>query len=96
MFFLPDTPRWYYARNRIEEGDAALAQIYDEDINSDAVQETRTHILTAIQIELEANATLEWSHFLALGFVDKTRLSIVRRLIICFWLPMVGASCPNM
>lgn len=89
VFFLPDTPRWYYARNKIDQGDAALVQIYGEDIDSEAVQETKRHIMTAIEIELEANATLHWQHFLTMGIVDRTQLKIIRRLIICFWLPFV-------
>lgn len=92
MFFLPDTPRWYYARNRIEEGDAALSQLNDEDINSEAVQETKNQIMNAINIELEANESISWQQFLTMGFVDTTRLKIVRRLIICFWLPMVSSE----
>ena len=92
MWFLPDTPRWYYARNRHEEGDATLAQLYDEDVNSAAVQETKRHILTAIEIELEANSMIRLRDFLALGVVDKTKLKIIRRLMICFWLPMVSQT----
>lgn len=34
MYFLPDTPRWYYARNRWEEGDAVLAQLNDSTVDS--------------------------------------------------------------
>jgi len=90
MFFLPDTPRWYYARNRVEEGDAALAQLYDEDIDSPAVQETKRNIMAAIEIELEANSSISWHQFLTLGIVDNTKLKIIRRLVICFWLPMVS------
>jgi hypothetical protein len=89
MYFLPDTPRWYYARNRIDEGDRALCRLYDEDISAPAVAETKRQIMTAIEIELEANASISWRQFLTLGIVDHTRLKIIRRLIICFWLPMV-------
>lgn len=94
MYFLPDTPRWYYARNRLDEGDAALCRLYDEDLSSEAVSETKRQIMTAIEIELEANASISCRQFLTMGFVDQTRLKIIRRLVICFWLPMVRArSC---
>ncbi|KAF7192842.1 Sugar transporter STL1 [Pseudocercospora fuligena] len=89
MLFLPDTPRWYYARNRWEEGDTALAQLHDTDINDPRVQRTRSEILAAIEAELEANASLDWKQFLTMGIVDKTRMKIIRRLCMCFWLPMI-------
>ena len=89
MYFLPDTPRWYYARNRHEEGDAVLAQLNDTDVSSEKVQYTRREILQAIEVELEANASLRWKDFLTMGIVDKTRLKIIRRICICFWLPMI-------
>ena len=92
MWFLPDTPRWYYARGRIDEGDAALAQLADEDIDSPSVQETKKHIMTAIEIEGEANASINWKMFLTFGIIDETQLKTIRRLMICFWLPMVSTE----
>ena len=89
MYFLPDTPRWYYARNRYEEGDAVLAKLNDLDIDSEKVPQARRDILTSIEAELEANASLKWKHFLAMGIVDKTRIKIIRRLCMCLWLPMI-------
>jgi MFS family permease len=89
MFFLPDTPRWYYARNRWEEGDAVLAQLHDTHVGDERVQSTRREILAAIEAELEANASLDWKAFLTMGFVDKSRMKIVRRICMCFWLPMI-------
>lgn len=89
MWFLPDTPRWYYARNRWEEGDAVLAQLNDAPVDSDSVQRTRGEILAAIEAELEANSSLHWKQFLTMGVVDTTRMKIIKRLCICFWLPMI-------
>jgi hypothetical protein len=89
MYFLPDTPRWYYARNRWEEGDAVLAQLNDADVSSEQVQQTRREILLSIEAELEANSSLHWKDFLTMGIVDKTRMKIIRRLVMCFWLPMI-------
>jgi len=86
---LLDTPRWYYARNRWEEGDAVLALLNDAPVDSENVQRTRREILAAIEAELEANSSLHWTQFLTSGIVDNTRLKIVRRLCICFWLPMI-------
>ena len=89
MYFLPDTPRWYYARNRWEEGDQILARLNDSEIDDSKVQQTRREILAAIEAELEANASLHWKDFLTMGMVDKTRMKIIRRICMCFWLPMI-------
>lgn len=89
MFFLPDTPRWYYARNRHAEGDAVLARLNDSEIDSDKVQIARQEILLAIEAELEASASLHWKQFITMGIVDETPMKIIRRLCICFWLPMI-------
>ena len=89
MWFLPDTPRWYYARGRNEEGDRVLARLNDLPIESPQVQQSRQEILLAIEAELEANASLHWKQFLTLGVVDRTPMKIIRRLCICFWLPMI-------
>lgn len=85
----PDTPRWYYARNRFEEGDAILARLNETDVDHAKVQDTRREILANIEAELEANSSLKWRDFLTSGIVDKTRMKIIRRLCMCFWLPMI-------
>ncbi|KAK3622728.1 hypothetical protein LTR56_022021 [Elasticomyces elasticus] len=102
MYFLPDTPRWYYARKvsfgeniRWDEGDAALAQLNDSEVHSEKVQNTRREILAAIEAELEANASLNWKQFVTMGENidcgqgEPGRLKVVRRLVMCFWLPMI-------
>lgn len=48
--------------------------------------------MAAIEVELEANASLPWKQFLGLGFIDHAKLKIVRRLVICFWLPVVSRT----
>jgi hypothetical protein len=89
MWFLPDTPRWYFARNRPDEGDAVLSQLYDCPVDSPKVQQTKREILAAIDAELEANESLHWKQFITLGVIDKTPMKIIRRIMICFWLPMI-------
>lgn len=88
MWFLPDTPRILYAKNRFEVGDAVLAQLNDAPINSEKVQSTKREIMLAIDSELEAAHSLHWSQFLTFGIIDRTPIKIIRRLCICFWLPM--------
>lgn len=90
MWFLPDTPRWYYAKKRYEEGDLVLSQLYDEDINSKSVQETRRQILEIIESQTKASESLHWTMFLTSGIIDRTRMKIIRRLCMCFWIPMIG------
>lgn len=90
MLFLPDTPRWYYARGRIAEGDAVLARLHDAPSTDDPrVQQTKQEILVAIEVELEASASLHWTQFLTMGLIDRSPLKIARRLCICFWLPFI-------
>lgn len=89
MYFMPDTPRWYYARNRPEQGDDALCRLTDLDVQSPKVQQTRREIMLAIEAEEEARTSLRWMSFLSMGVLDKTPLRIVRRLVICFWLPFI-------
>jgi sugar porter (SP) family MFS transporter len=89
MFFLPDTPRYYYAKNRHAEGDAALERLNDAPVESEQVQRTKREILMAIEAEEEAKSSLHWKMFLTSGVVDRTPMKIIRRLCICFWLPMI-------
>ena len=89
MFFLPDTPRILYAKSRIDEGDAALTQLNDLPLEHEKVQRTKREIMTVIETELEAAQSLHWTQFLTMGVIDRTPMKIIRRLCICFWLPMI-------
>lgn len=89
MFFLPDTPRYYYAKNRHAEGDDALERLNDAPIESESVQRIKQEILFAIEAEDEAASSLHWKQFLTSGIIDHTPMRIIRRLCICFWLPMI-------
>jgi hypothetical protein len=53
MFFLPDTPRWYYAKGRIEEGDSIVMRLHDRPFEDPAVQAMRDEILASIKLEDE-------------------------------------------
>jgi hypothetical protein len=66
-----------------------LALLNDTPVDSEKVQNTRREILAAIEAELEANSSLHWKQFLTMGIVDNTRMKIIRRLCMCFWLPMI-------
>ncbi|KAF1984626.1 general substrate transporter [Aulographum hederae CBS 113979] len=51
MLLLPDTPRWYYAKGRISEGDEVICNLYDADNDDSRVQEMKQSILASIQLE---------------------------------------------
>jgi hypothetical protein len=89
MLFLPDTPRILYAKNRIEEADDALCRLNDAPLDSEQVQRMRREIFAVIDAELEAAESLHWTQFLTSGIIDRTPMKIIRRLCICFWLPMI-------
>ena len=48
---LPDTPRWYYAKGMIEEGNAVLARLHDLPITDPVVGATRSEILASLELE---------------------------------------------
>ncbi|KAJ5683450.1 Major facilitator superfamily domain general substrate transporter [Penicillium macrosclerotiorum] len=80
MFLLPDTPRWYYARNRLDEGDEILARLHDRPISDLAVQEMRQSIILSIQHEAEVTKRIS-----LLDLVwDRTNLRVGRRIRISF------------
>ncbi|KAK4048331.1 hypothetical protein OIV83_004853 [Microbotryomycetes sp. JL201] len=75
----PDTPRWYYAVGRSEEGDRTLERIWDRPITDPDVLAEKRGILAAI--ELEQNA----QHPRLMDYIyDRTELKTARRLVICF------------
>lgn len=91
MWFLPDTPRRYYARGRPELGDDALCSLSNLPLDDPKIQRTRQEIFMAMEAEEEveeeeAKSSLNWTQFLTSGITDKTPLRIVRRHCICFWL----------
>ena len=51
MFLLPDTPRWYYAKGRIEEADKTVCSLLDADVDDARVQEMKQSILASIRLE---------------------------------------------
>ncbi len=53
MFFLPDTPRWYYAKGRTAEGDDVLSRLHDRPHDDPDVQAMRDEILASIKLEEE-------------------------------------------
>lgn len=78
IFFLPDTPRWYYVKDRYEEGDRTLARLHSLPVEHEAVQLMRAEILSSIKEETDGKIsllTLIW---------DNTELQFGRRLRTSF------------
>ena len=87
LFFLPDTPRWYYARGRIDEGDAVLARLHGLPLEHEAVQLVREEIFA--QLKEEDNRWKDQSPDLVL---DNTELQFGRRLRTSFLINWVCHS----
>lgn len=86
LFMLPDTPRWYYARGREEEGDRVLARLHALPLEHEAVQFVKSEIKASLE---EENDTGKIS--LAILFWDNTELQFGRRLRTSFLINWVSA-----
>jgi len=82
ILMLPDTPRWYYARNRNQEADAVLARLHDLPLEHENVQRQRDEILASIKLEEEDANRFRWTSLVW----DTTDLRAGRRIRIAFLL----------
>ena len=80
---MPDTPRWYYARGRIEEGDAILARLHELPADHKTVTDMRKTILETIEEE-KRNRFDVWTLFW-----DNTEAQVGRRLRTSFLILFV-------
>ncbi|RKK92413.1 hypothetical protein BFJ68_g2296 [Fusarium oxysporum] len=80
MLFLPDTPRWYYARGLEAEGDKTLCQIFDAEIHDERVQNVKSSILTNIAFESQNEKGFNLLDL----FWDSSDLRVGRRIRISF------------
>ena len=79
LFFLPDTPRWYYARGRTAEGDNVLARLHGLPVEHESVQMVRDEIFASLKEEEGEEKISLW-----LLFWDNTELQFGRRLRTSF------------
>ncbi|KAK4936051.1 hypothetical protein LTR10_023001 [Elasticomyces elasticus] len=79
LFMLPDTPRWYYAKGRLDEGDLVLARLHRLPIEHPDVQLVKMEIMDSLKEE-EGEEKL---NFMCL-FWDNTELQFGRRLRTSF------------
>jgi hypothetical protein len=74
---LPNTPRGYYARGRLAEGDSVLEKLHDIPGDHPNVKKQRGEILASIRLEEEAENRLS---LLSLVW-DNTELRVGRRIV---------------
>ncbi|KAK5701919.1 hypothetical protein LTR97_004737 [Elasticomyces elasticus] len=80
LAFLPDTPRWYYARGRLDEGDKVLARLYALPVEHESVQMVREEVLASLQEESHTEDQFKWWQL----FWDNSDLQFGRRLRTSF------------
>ncbi|KAK3115877.1 hypothetical protein LTR53_004321 [Teratosphaeriaceae sp. CCFEE 6253] len=80
LIFLPDTPRWYYARGRNQEGLTVLARLYAAPEEDATVQLVQDEILRSLHEENESEDKFNW----LLLFWDNSELQFGRRLRTSF------------
>lgn len=79
LMFLPDTPRWYYARGRYQEADKVLARLHALPIEHENVQMQREEVLASLKEENDTESFNFW-----LLFWDNSDLQFGRRLRTSF------------
>ena len=79
LFLLPDTPRWYYATGRMEQGDRVLARLHELPVEHEEVQLVKGEILSSLDEESETGKISIW-----ILFWDNTELQFGRRLRTSF------------
>lgn len=93
LIFLPDTPRWYYARGRTAEGDDVVMRLHDRPMDDPQVQAMRNEILAAIKLEDQDEHKFNPLDL----FWDRSELRAGRRIRISFMilsLQQMMGQCP--
>jgi sugar porter (SP) family MFS transporter len=65
IFFLPESPRYLYAKGHTEDADAVMARIYSVPVESQALVDLRLDVLSALEAEKEYKFRIKdlfWDH----------------------------------
>ncbi|KAI9711907.1 MAG: hypothetical protein M1812_007061 [Candelaria pacifica] len=73
---LPDTPRWYYARGRISEGDNVLERLFSTAISDPECRQAKLDIFASLELEQSGAAGLRLKDF----FWDTSDMQNARRI----------------
>ena len=82
MLLLPDTPRWFYAKGRIAEGDKILSELHDKPMDDPVVAKMKKEIMHSLQMEETDDNKLTLKSL----FWDRTPLQVGKRVSISFWI----------
>ncbi|KAF2139254.1 uncharacterized protein K452DRAFT_275396 [Aplosporella prunicola CBS 121167] len=72
----PDSPRYYYAKSRYDEGDRTLERLYAKPLADYKVEQAKKDILASIELEKQAAESLRLKDF----FWDTSDLQAARRI----------------
>jgi hypothetical protein len=79
ILFLPESPRWLYAKGKIEAGDLVISRLRDVPIDSPMVTLTRKTILRVVELEDKGTGgQLNWKHII----YDPTPIKPTRRVML--------------
>ncbi|KAF9026723.1 general substrate transporter [Hymenopellis radicata] len=81
-----ESPRWLYAKGRIEEGDASLERLNGKTLDDPEVKAQKAELIKALQLEAEDSASINLAAFFK---KDTTETKVVRRIWIS-WILQVG------
>jgi hypothetical protein len=93
MLFLPDSPRWYYAKGKMQEGDSVLQRLHGLPVEHENVQRQKKEIMDSLELEEHKENKLSLKSLVW----DNTELRVGRRIRISFLIlsiqQMMGKLC---
>jgi hypothetical protein len=91
FLLLPDTPRWYFAKGRNDEGLQVLARLHNQSMDHPAVQEMKEAILISIKLEEIEENKFRWMDLIW----DRSDLRVGLRIRISFFILSIQQMMGN-
>jgi hypothetical protein len=89
IIFLPESPRWLYAKGKITEGNLVVSRLRDVPLDSPLVQSTRETILKVVELENQGKGgQLNWKHLI----YDPTPIKPTRRVMLGKFVRLTSSS----